>query len=176
LEQIKVGKRKVNKVKPITKIEQLQQLSEQERAELKEVASKFDFRVSDYYLSLIDWGDPNDPIRHIVIPNAGELEEWGRLDPSDEKRITVMPGLEHKYHSVILFLVTNQCEGICRYCFRKRIFIKPEMESVRDGIGSGLGGGISIRERAPRSHERAADRRRPADSADIKARRDYAAA
>jgi len=132
LEQIEVGRRTAIKVKYITKVEQLEQLSEPERAELKEVASKFDFRVSDYYLSLIDWDDPNDPMRHIVIPNIRELEEWGRLDPSDEKRITVMPGLEHKYHSVVLFLVTNQCEGICRYCFRKRIFIEPERESIQD--------------------------------------------
>ncbi|MHC4423529.1 MAG: KamA family radical SAM protein [Planctomycetota bacterium] len=120
------------KAKHITKVEQLEQLGEQERAELKDVTRKFDFRVNDYYLSLINWEDPDDPIRHIVIPNIGELEEWGRLDPSDEKRITVMPGVEHKYHSVILFLVTNQCEGICRYCFRKRIFIEPEKESVQD--------------------------------------------
>lgn len=132
MEQIEVGRRTAIKVKYITKVEQLEQLSEPERAELKEVASKFDFRVNDYYLSLIDWDDPNDPIRHIVIPNIRELEEWGRLDPSDEKRITVMPGLEHKYHSVVLFLVTNQCEGICRYCFRKRIFIEPERESIQD--------------------------------------------
>jgi len=59
----------------------LEQLSEQERAELKEVAGKFDFRVNDYYLSLIDWDNPDDPIRRIVIPDRGELEEWGRLDP-----------------------------------------------------------------------------------------------
>jgi len=110
----------------------LEQLSEQERVELKEVTSKFDFRVNDYYLSLIDWDNPDDPIRHIVIPDRRELEEWGRLDPSDEKRITIMPGLEHKYHSVVLFLVTNKCEGICRYCFRKRIFIEPERESIQD--------------------------------------------
>ncbi|MHC4602618.1 MAG: KamA family radical SAM protein [Planctomycetota bacterium] len=120
------------KVKYVTKIEQLKQLSERERAELKEVADKFDFRVNDYYLSLIDWDDPEDPIRRIVIPNRRELEEWGRLDPSNEKRITIMPGLEHKYHSVVLFLVTNKCEGICRYCFRKRIFIEPERESIQD--------------------------------------------
>ena len=116
----------------MTKIEQLEQLSERERAELKEVTDKFDFRVNDYYLSLIDWNNPDDPIRRIVIPDRRELEEWGRLDPSDEKRITIMPGLEHKYHSVVLFLVTNKCEGICRYCFRKRIFIEPERESIQD--------------------------------------------
>jgi len=132
LKQVKAGRSRAIKVKYITKIEQLKQLSEQERAELKEVTGKFDFRVNDYYLSLIDWNIPDDPIRHIVIPDRRELEEWGRLDPSDEKRITIMPGLEHKYHSVVLFLVTNKCEGICRYCFRKRIFIEPERESIQD--------------------------------------------
>jgi KamA family protein len=132
LEQIETGRSIAIKVKYVTKIEQLKQLSERERAELKEVADKFDFRVNDYYLSLIDWDDPEDPIRRIVIPNRRELEEWGRLDPSNEKRITIMPGLEHKYHSVVLFLVTNKCEGICRYCFRKRIFIEPERESIQD--------------------------------------------
>ena len=80
----KVKRRKKIKVKYITKIEQLEQLSERERAELKEVADKFDFRANDYYLSLIDWDDPDDPIRHIVIPNVRELEEWGSLDPSNE--------------------------------------------------------------------------------------------
>jgi KamA family protein len=120
------------RTKYFTRIEQLEQLSKQERAELKEVADKFDFYVNDYYLSLIDWDDPDDPIRRIIIPHIGELDEWGQLDPSDEKRITIMPGLEHKYHSVVLFLVTNKCEGICRYCFRKRIFIEPERESIQD--------------------------------------------
>lgn len=119
------------KVKYITKIEQLEQLSEQ-RTELRQVANKFKFRVNDYYLSLINWDDPDDPIRHIVIPNVRELEEWGRLDPSDEKRITVMPGLEHKYNSVAVFLVTSECGGICRYCFRKRLFIESENECLQD--------------------------------------------
>ncbi len=119
-------------VKHLTKIEQLEQLSEQERAELKEAADKFAFRVNDYYLSLIDWDDPKDPIRHIVVPNVRELEQWGQLDPSDEKKITIMPGLEHKYNSVAVFLVTNKCDGICRYCFRKRLFIESENEYIQD--------------------------------------------
>ena len=119
-------------VKHITKIEQLEQLNEQQRAELKEVADKFVFRVNDYYLSLIDWDDPEDPIRRIVIPNVRELEQWGQLDPSNEKKITIMPGLEHKYNSVAVFLVTNKCDGICRYCFRKRLFIESENEYIQD--------------------------------------------
>jgi len=121
-----------DKVKYITKIEQLEHLSERERAELKKVTERFAFRVNDYYLSLINWDDPADPIRHIVIPNIRELEEWGRLDPSNEKAYTVMVGLEHKYHSVAVFLVTNRCDGLCRYCFRKRLFIESEAEHLQD--------------------------------------------
>jgi len=110
----------------------LEQLSRQQQAALKKVTDTFEFRCNDYYLSLINWDDPDDPIRNIVIPHARELDEWGRLDPSDEKAYTIMPGLEHKYHSVVLFLVTNKCDGICRYCFRKRIFIKQEKEYLQD--------------------------------------------
>ncbi len=127
----------------LTKIEQLEQfirrssavkkeLSEDERAELRWVTEKFAFRSNDYYLSLIDWDDPDDPLRKVIIPCAHELDEWGRLDPSDEETYTVIPGLEHKYHSTALLLVSNVCEGICRYCFRKRVFINSQIEYLRD--------------------------------------------
>ena len=119
-------------VKYLTKIEQLEHLNPQERVELKKVTDEFAFRSNDYYLSLIDWDDPNDPIRQIVIPHTRELDRWGRLDPSDENLYTVIPGVEHKYNSTVLLLVSNVCDGICRYCFRKRVFIKPQKEYLRD--------------------------------------------
>ena len=119
-------------MKYLTEIDQLEWLSEVEKAELKSVAEKFDFRCNDYYLSLIDWDDPEDPIRRIIIPDLHELDEWGRLDPSDEKTYCVMPGLEHKYHSTVLLLVSNVCEGMCRYCFRKRLFIESQNEHLQD--------------------------------------------
>ncbi len=120
------------KVKYVTRIEQLEQLSQQEKLDAKKVTDKFAFRSNDYYLSLIDWDDPDDPIRTIIIPHMRELDEWGRLDPSDEKSYTIMPGLEHKYNSTALLLVSNVCDGICRYCFRKRVFIEPQSEYLRD--------------------------------------------
>ncbi len=118
--------------KYITKIEQLEKLSEEEKTQLKKVTERFAFRANDYYLSLINWDDPNDPIRQIIIPHIQELDEWGRLDPSDEESYTVIPGLEHKYNSTVLLLVSNVCGGICRYCFRKRIFIESEKEYLQN--------------------------------------------
>ncbi len=119
-------------MKRLIKIEQLEQLSEQERTRLKEVTKKFPFRSNDYYLSLINWDDPDDPIRKIIIPHSHELEKWGRLDPSDEESYTIIPGLEHKYHSTALLLISNTCEGFCRYCFRKRVFIDSQSTYLRD--------------------------------------------
>jgi lysine 2,3-aminomutase len=116
----------------LTHIDQLEYLSEAEKARLKTVTDKFAFRCNDYYLSLINWKDPDDPIRRIIIPDIDELDEWGRFDPSDERTYSVIPGLEHKYNSTVLLLVSNICEGICRYCFRKRLFINPRNEYLYD--------------------------------------------
>ncbi|MHC4678074.1 MAG: KamA family radical SAM protein [Planctomycetota bacterium] len=119
-------------MKYFTRIDQLGQLSQAERTELQQVTDKFAFRSNDYYLSLIDWNDPNDPIRAAIVPGLRELDTWGRLDPSDEKTYCIMPGLEHKYNSTAVLLVSNICDGICRYCFRKRVFITPQSEYLRD--------------------------------------------
>ena len=105
-------------------------MTPQQREALAAVTGQFAFRVNDYYLSLIDWDDPADPVRRIIIPDTDELEGWGRLDPSDEEAYTVLPGLEHKYPTTVLLLVSNVCEGICRYCFRKRCF-DPQKERFR---------------------------------------------
>jgi lysine 2,3-aminomutase len=116
----------------LTRVSQIEQLSPEEKATLEEVAARFAFRSNKYYLSLIDWDDPNDPIRRIIVPHVRELEEWGRLDPSSESTYTVMPGVEHKYSYTVLLLVSNVCAGLCRYCFRKRVFMDTGREYLRD--------------------------------------------
>ena len=110
-------------------------LSQEERERLKKVVEIYPFKASRYYLSLINWNDPNDPLRRVVIPIEEELERWGRMDPSDEKSYTVMQGLEHKYNSTALLLASGVCGGICRYCFRKRIFLRRN-EALRDIDGA----------------------------------------
>ncbi len=107
-------------------------LSGKQRTLLKEVTAHFAFSSNDYYLSLIDWNDPADPIRRIIVPDMEELQQWGRLDPSDEGAYTVMPGLEHKYKSTVLLLISNACGGICRYCFRKRVFMERDGQYLHD--------------------------------------------
>ncbi len=116
----------------VTRIDRLERLGPNERRRLTRVADTYAFRSTDYYLSLINWDDPRDPIRSIVVPHEKELESWGDLDPSNEKAYTVMPGVEHKYRSTVLLLVSNVCGAICRYCFRKRVFITPRQDYLQN--------------------------------------------
>ncbi len=51
------------KPKYITKLDQLDGLDEDEKQRLKEVTQRFLFRTNEYYMSLVDWNDPDDPIR-----------------------------------------------------------------------------------------------------------------
>ena len=125
------------KAKYLTKLEQIPQLSQGEIDRLKDVDEKFVFRTNDYYQSLIDWDDPEDPIRRIVIPDVQELDDWGQLDASDEESYTVAKGLEHKYDSTALLLVNEVCAAYCRFCFRKRLFMD-ENEEVTKDISEGL--------------------------------------
>ncbi|HEY4391246.1 MAG TPA: KamA family radical SAM protein [Paenibacillus sp.] len=123
--------------KYITNIDKVTQLSQMERDQLRPITDKFVFRANDYYLNLIDWDDPNDPIRKLVIPNTGELREYGRWDASDEDTNYVVPGCQHKYRTTALLIVSEVCGAYCRYCFRKRLFrndVKEAMADVTPGI------------------------------------------
>ncbi len=115
-----------------TDIRKVTQIPADERDRLAAVTQRFAFRASDYYLSLIDWSDPSDPIRKIAIPDPEELVEWGILDASAESAYVVAPGMEHKYDQTALLLASDHCAGYCRYCFRKRLFMQQTDEVARD--------------------------------------------
>ncbi|MGI2296040.1 KamA family radical SAM protein [Paenibacillus sp. GXUN7292] len=123
--------------KYVMNLDRLTMIPESERERLKPITEKFAFRVNDYYLSLIDWNDPDDPIRRLVIPNEGELMEYGRWDASDEEANYVVPGCQHKYGTTALLIVSEVCGAYCRYCFRKRLFrndVKEAVSNVDPGI------------------------------------------
>ena len=128
---------KFKKIKYLTKLEQFPQLTEKEREEMQKVNDRFVFRTNDYYQSLIDWKDPNDPIKRIIMPDVEELNEWGELDASNEEKYTKVHGLEHKYTSTALLLVNEVCAAYCRFCFRKRLFMNENDEVTKD-ISEGL--------------------------------------
>lgn len=125
---LRLGKRS----KCIASIESIPQLTDQEVKYLKRVTEKYPFRANGYYLGLIDWDDPDDPIRRLIIPNVAELNGWSDLDPSNERAITVGRGIQHKYSTTALVLTTEACGCLCRYCFRKRLFMEDNDEGRPD--------------------------------------------
>lgn len=120
------------KVRYTRRLGKLAGLSEEERRRLQPVADRYAFRLNDYYERLINWDDPNDPIRQLVIPRTEEAENWGTLDASGEADYTPVRGCQHKYSDTALLLVNEVCGAYCRYCFRKRLFMDDNDEASLD--------------------------------------------
>jgi len=125
------------RVKYVRRLDQVNQLSDEMQARLEPVSKEYVFRANDYYLGLIDWDDPEDPIKQLIIPREEELNNWGELDASNEESVTVGRGVQHKYTDTVLLLCNEVCGAYCRYCFRKRLFMDDNDEVTND-VSEGL--------------------------------------
>jgi lysine 2,3-aminomutase len=110
-----------NSVCTIEQLKDFIDLLPKEEKNLKEITERHPMRVTPYYMSLIDWDDPDDPIRKMAIPSVNEFSLDGSYDTSGEAENTKLSGLQHKYQETALILATNRCAMYCRYCFRKRL-------------------------------------------------------
>ncbi|MGM0739739.1 MAG: KamA family radical SAM protein [Bacteroidota bacterium] len=84
----------------------------------------FRWRITPYYASLMDPGDPRCPIRRQVVPHADEMEDdvdLLDLDPLEEQAHSPVKNLIHNYRDRVAFCVTTECAVYCRYCLRKRM-------------------------------------------------------
>ena len=63
------------RVRYLTQLSKLEGLTAEERRRLEPVASRYAFRLNSYYERLINWADPNDPLRRLVIPLESELND-----------------------------------------------------------------------------------------------------
>jgi KamA family protein len=88
--------------------------------------------LNDYYAKLINWDNPKDPLRRLVVPDEGELAAWGTLDACDEASYTPVRGCQHKYTDTALLVVSEVCGAYCRYCFRKRLFMNDNDDASID--------------------------------------------
>ena len=117
--------------KSICSVKQLKRyvdLAPDEAKMLEKIIKVHPMRISPYYMSLIDWNNPDDPIRRMAVPSVEELSIDGIYDTSGETENTVVCGLQHKYTETALILATNQCAMYCRHCFRKRLVGLPNEE------------------------------------------------
>ncbi len=75
---------------PVRDVTRLARLSPTEQSALGEVTVRYSFCATEYYLGLVDWSDPSDPIRTLIVPQEAELEEFGTPDASNEASNTVV--------------------------------------------------------------------------------------
>jgi len=83
----------------------------------------FPLRIPEFYAELIDWQDPTDPLRLMVIPDIREAEvrPYELTDPIGDHAREVVPGLIHRYPDRCLLLLTSYCLVHCRFCFRREV-------------------------------------------------------
>lgn len=115
-----------NAVKNLKDLSSFVNLSLEEENALISLKERKSLAVTPYYLSLVDPENPMDPIRKCVIPvpdenifSPGEAE-----DPLSENDMSPVPGIVHRYPDRVLFLATEFCSTLCRYCTRSRIVMK----------------------------------------------------
>ncbi len=91
----------------------------------------FALKVTRYYASLIEKGNPHDPLLKQVLPDTREyLTTPGyKLDAVGDQQAMPVVGLIHKYPGRVLLPLSGACAIHCRYCFRRHF---PYAESHTD--------------------------------------------
>lgn len=115
---------------------------DKEKEKIKEVISKYPFRVNPYYASLIK--ERGDPIWLQSIPDIRELDEVSYLkaNPLQETGELYHPtkNLIHRYPQKALILASNICPTYCRHCFRnyfvghEEFFDTSSLKNIIDAI------------------------------------------
>ena len=106
------------------------------------VYEKFAIAVTPYMAQLMERDDPNCPIRRQYLPSFHEETKPGfatMLDELGEERDTI-PGtsIVHRYPRRVLFLVSNTCATLCRFCTRKRMVARPTGSVHKDQIDASI--------------------------------------
>ncbi len=104
-------------------LERWVELSDQERAGLRNSAGMFRVGTTPYYASLMDPAAAACPIRMQAIPSPRELDVRPAelVDPLGEDTHTPAPCVVHKYPDRVLLLVVDRCAIYCRHCNRRRL-------------------------------------------------------
>jgi len=90
---------------------------------LDDVARRYAVAVSPHLLSLVNAGDPSDPIARQFLPSLDELVTLPQelADPIGDAAHTPVPGIVHRHTDRVLFKVVASCPVYCRFCFRREM-------------------------------------------------------
>lgn len=80
----------------------------------------------------------NSVLGKQFLPSEEELNQQGLIDPIGDQVHQKTKQLIHRYHNRALFIPTQNCPVICRYCFRKNelytdeAIFKPDLEETKN--------------------------------------------
>ncbi|KGD95762.1 lysine-2,3-aminomutase-like protein [Rhizobium sp. YS-1r] len=94
---------------------------------LRAVADRYTIALTPTVVSLIDRGDPNDPIARQFVPDPDELLATPdeRADPIGDHAHSPVKGIVHRYPDRVLLKAVHICPVYCRFCFRREM-VGPE--------------------------------------------------
>ena len=123
-----------NRISDVDEISKYTHLTEEDYENIKKVSEVYRFAITPYYFSLIDFNNPNCPIRLQSFPDIKELDEGGLLDPMNEKQSNPSGSITRRYPNKLIINVTNACPMYCRHCQRRRLIGKFDKNTSQENI------------------------------------------
>ena len=110
-----------NRISDVDEMKKYTHLTDEEYENIKKVSEKYRFAITPYYFSLIDFDNPNCPIKLQSVPSIEEFSEFGELDPMNEEQSNPAGKITRRYPNKLIINVTNACPMYCRHCQRRRL-------------------------------------------------------
>ena len=100
------------------------------------VVTRYAVAITPTMASLIDGGDPADPIARQFVPTPAELDARPeeRPDPIGDEAHSPVPGIVHRYPDRVLLKVLHVCPVYCRFCFRREVVGPGEGAMLPPGV------------------------------------------
>jgi len=129
-----------NRIETLDELKNLISLTEDEENGIRVSLQTLRMAITPYYLSLINFENPECSIRRQAIPTINETHqtESDLEDPLHEDEDSPTPGLTHRYPDRVLLLITDQCAMYCRHCTRRRFAGQTDCESSSDRINKAI--------------------------------------
>lgn len=114
-------------------------LPSKQKSDITQIGRTYRWAVSPYYLSLMDFNNPEDPVLLQGIPKIDELlDEEGEEDPMGEAVTSPAPCITRRYPDRLIINVTNICGMYCRHCQRRRNIGETDQHKSREDLQAAL--------------------------------------
>jgi glutamate 2,3-aminomutase len=129
-----------NRISNVEDLTAILGLKKSEHDEIAEVAHKYRWAISPYYLSLIDFDNYREsPIYKQAIPDIREIHDQnGKLDPMAELTTSPVARVTRRYPDRLIINVSNQCAMYCRHCQRRRNIGERDVHANRKQLEDAL--------------------------------------